>query len=277
VTSDTSFTIPYNIASDGKGGLVENVLDISRVDMFVADMGPLQWSLGVIKADGYYPTGPEGAVREPGKGSVPVRWGVWTRYWVQVKQNRPGTDFTAWNTAVIEPLFGRGAVAGQRAVTCTVAGTTATCTSKIPHGYVDGANASTLTISGITGMSGVRKVASVPATECTGTRLDGVEHTGPCSFTVDGVTGSGGSGVATQHFNELTVWMADENRDPVKVLDRVPTAYGPAAFNRFIHEHDSSIVESDKLPNNDMIGYARNVFVLRNVTADGTLLRRPVR
>jgi hypothetical protein len=157
--------------------------DSSRGEVSKHHEGPVGTILlpeppGVIDRDPYQPTG---------AGAVPFRsfathFNRWTRYWLEVRMNVPGSHFTDWSTSALG-----------------------------------------------------------------GKPLDGV-------------------------WDMVTLWIADENREPVRVLYRVPAARRSidtmiASF-RLAWDTSTNNINTSGLAG-PVVAYVRNVVVLRNAPVDG--------
>ena len=163
---------------------VVGIADAGRGEVSKHHEGPVGTALlptapGVIKRDPYQPTG---------AGAVPFRsfathFNRWTRYWLEVRMNVPGSHFTDWSAA---------ALSGQP--------------------------------------------------------LDGV-------------------------WDMVSLWVADEDRQPVRVLYRVPAARRSIdtmiSTLRMAWDTSTNNVNDGGL-NGAVVAYVRNIVVLRNAPVDGT-------
>ncbi len=87
-----------------------------------------------------------------------------------------------------------------------------------------------------------------------------------------------GGGPLPGTWHRLSLWVADEDRDPVRILYRVPWVIRTTHLAHFDFEFNTSSAAGSQT--GPLIGYGRNVVVLRNLDAneaDTTLFRRPVR
>jgi hypothetical protein len=76
----------------------------------------------------------------------------------------------------------------------------------------------------------------------------------------------------------VSVWIADETRDPVQLYDKLAYKTLPDGPNNFRHEFDSSRTAANPALNpGEMRHHARNFVVLHNVQGVQALLRRPGR
>jgi hypothetical protein len=205
---------------------------------------------------------PDGFVRRtpvhpPGQGAVPmwpdpslkfrIHENTWTRWILHVDLDLPGTAFTEWSQAYLggKPLSTWNIVSstpgpGPNETTITV---------DEPHGVyknvrrAGGIDQSRVTIGG----------HSVPAVN--GTWLASPVEDAPTKFTIPVSTGTGGSGGrASMHWQRMSAWILDENRDAQRVIYRVPwqlrantntdedpaTAVGKAEIRSFEVEANSS-------------------------------------
>ena len=75
-------------------------------------------------------------------------------------------------------------------------------------------------------------------------------------------------------WERMTMWVADENRGPVKIIDRLELEVG-LGLDSFQLEFNSS---NDRATRNrgDLVTYVRNVAIMRDYGDPSNLLVRPV-
>jgi hypothetical protein len=72
----------------------------------------------------------------------------------------------------------------------------------------------------------------------------------------------------------MSLWVADEDNDPVLIIDRLQFAV-KKSVEHFWLEYNTSARLPEGL--DERVGYARNVVMLRNVKDLSSLLRRPTK
>lgn len=282
VTGSKSFTIPAATVSGSVTGFVEHTLEIGRVNAtFPATVG-LIWYAGYadVADNRSYPTGLNGAPMAAGYiGSAPIFANRWTRRWYYFLPNLTGHDsvFADWNAANVVPHFGAGRKVGVWNISLAVDGSgvgTVTCLDG-PHGYRPNEQ---VMLTGIAGLSGPYTVFSVPTTPTATSSAHG-GFTGPSTFTITGLpAGLTGTGQVAVRLAAMSVWLADELREPIPIFDRIPT-HNLTRMDFFRHEWDSSN-DSQPMPDGQVHFYQRNTVALVNpsgvaLTNTG-LFRRPV-
>jgi hypothetical protein len=162
--------------------------------------GSIAAMLGITDtdADPYTPTGLGAEL----SNTVWAKAYKWHRYWIEVNLDQPGTAFTDWSTHA-----NGGVDIATWPIVDSTAGTPTTVNMTGAHNSPVG-EVFKVTITGNATLNGSYTATAVDAD----------------TFTIPVTTGAGSSGgTVSRHFHMLSMWVADEDRDPVKVLDRVPT------------------------------------------------------
>ena len=73
----------------------------------------------------------------------------------------------------------------------------------------------------------------------------------------------------------MSLWVADENNDAVKIIDRLQFAVKGTLHAFWLEYNTSSKGKGAAL--GERVGYARNVAMLRNVKDVESLMQRPVK
>jgi hypothetical protein len=82
-------------------------------------------------------------------------------------------------------------------------------------------------------------------------------------------------------YDYLDMWVADETREAVQIFERIPvsvrsTGPTPNQIDAFWLEYNTSTILHTRGDQNDLVAYARNFAVLRDLTDVRSILARPV-
>jgi hypothetical protein len=246
---DSINTTPGNGAGSTSVGAVSLTLAATKI------LGP-----GMLGSDGGLSDGTpqrmgEGAAN--GSKDLPlianfhVNTNVWTRYWFYVQTDVPISDarFAKWRAdAGVTAPFAITSCTNADPVVCTLAGEWA--------GIDDKGNR-----KANTGATLVATIAGNTDAALNGTRTVTIVTTTSVSFPKPTGAVGGTGGTFDPHFECLSAWIADENRDPVRILFQMPYERKDAyLYLLFLFDTSAKAAERQGL----MYGYVRNVVMLKN-------------
>lgn len=74
-------------------------------------------------------------------------------------------------------------------------------------------------------------------------------------------------------FDLMSVWVADETRDPVLILDRYPVENSPTGIDQFYVEYNTSESAGTEGRPDELVGLVRNFIMLRDVPIEPLLMK----
>lgn len=77
-------------------------------------------------------------------------------------------------------------------------------------------------------------------------------------------------------YDKVSVWVADENTEPVQTHDQVPVSVRNGTIEEFVIEFNTSTDEFVRGDTRDLVSYVRNFVALQDVSSPVTLLQRPI-
>lgn len=167
---------------------------------------------GLVRHTPWDPPGQNGQVQD----TYRYHHSVWTRFWFLFELFEAGTNYPEWSS-----LYNSGNPVGRGLIVNAAAGNPTIIEHNNQRDFynndISGAG-TRVTIAGNSNsaINGVWQATIIDSTHF--------------SIPLNSVGGSGGT--ITQHFHRLTWWLADENRNPVRIIYKVP--FGIRAFGRLV-------------------------------------------
>lgn len=210
---------------------------------------------GQVEADHYLRQGEggvSGALTQPLNANFHVQTGVWTRYFhlLDFHVRLSDAKFDKWRayTGIGDGKFGID--------TCTVAGTTTTCTMTEQWIGTGAGGNPNFTV----GTEIWLEIEGNAGTNLNGTRLASVLTATSFSFTTPSGGATGAGGTMDPYFTRESTWIADENRAATRITFGIPVLSRVDSYWYMVWGMDTSAVTGTRTE--DMFAYTRNLVIL---------------